>query len=108
LDGETVAFSVSFSFTPRVALVLFSLTFVGAGFTVMVAEANLPLSVLTVIFAVPTFSAVTLPLLLTLATEGLEEDQVRPVSASSGATVAFRVSLSPTARVALDLERVIF
>ena len=60
MDGETVAFNVSFSFTPRVALVLLSLTFVGAGFTVMIHDALLPLSVLTVIFAVPVFRAVTL------------------------------------------------
>ena len=103
-----MAFSVSFSFTPRVALVLFSLTFVGAGFTVMVADADLPLSVTTVIFVVPVFSAVTFPFFETVATEGLEEDQVKPVSASSGVSVFFSVRVSPTARVASDFESAIF
>ena len=62
---------------PSVRPKLLNLTLVGAGFTVTLQVAVLPFDVFTVIFAVPAFLAVTLPLLLTDATEELLLDQVQ-------------------------------
>ena len=60
----------------------------------------------TVICAVPSFFAVTVPLLSTVATSVLEEVQVTALlPASSGATVAFKEATPPSASVREVLSR---
>ena len=64
---------------------------VGASFTVTLQVAVLPLTVFTVITAVPTALAVTLPVLLTVATLLLLVDQVQVLFlAFAGKTVLTR------------------
>ena len=95
LVGVSVAFSVSFLPTFKVAFFLLRVTFVGAAGTVILQVAFLPLAVVTVMMAVPFFSALTTPFLLTLATLLLLLVQVRVVLALEGFTVAFRVRDRP-------------
>ena len=63
-------------------------------FTVTVTFAVLPLKVLTVMTAVPFFSALTFPFWSTLATFGALEVQVRAEAVLSG-SVAFSFSFLP-------------
>ena len=91
LAGETVAVSVSVSPIVKVRLVLFSVTPVTwIGLTVTEQVAFLPPSVVvTEIVALPAFTAVTTPVLETVATAVLLEVQVTDLSvAFAGATVA--------------------
>ena len=107
LDGLTVAVKVSVLPTIRVAVDLLSVTLVTemvSGFTVNTQVAFLPPSaVVTVMVAVPAFFAVTMPF-ETVATVVLEDDQVTFwFVALDGLTVAVKVSVLPTMRVAVDL-----
>ncbi len=110
LDGETVSNNVSVPPIERVVLDLFRVTpATGTLFGVTVTEqvAVLLLStVVTVIVAVPTATAVTTPF-VTVATEGSLLDQVTDLFvALDGETVSNNVSVPPIGRVVLDLLRV--
>ena len=99
-----MAESVSFAPILSVRAVLLSVTPVTAtevSLTVTLQVAVLPpSSVVTVMVASPTFTAVTLPLASTVAISGLSDFHVTFwLVASSGRTVAVRVSLPPTRRL---------
>ena len=102
LSGETVAARVKDSPSTSSLVLTSRVTWVTAmtlALTVTVQVAVFPPSVvLTVMVAVPAFTAVTLPLWSTVATAGAEEDQVTDV-ASPGDTVAESDWLSPSVRV---------
>ena len=77
---------------PSVRAVGLIFTLVGAGFTVTLQVAVLPFTVFTVIVAVPTALAVTLPVLLTVAALLLLVDHVQVLSlAFAGITVLIRL-----------------
>ena len=73
-----------------------------ADLQVTVHVALFPLEVLAVIIAVPAFTAVTLPLLLTLAILALLDVQVTDWLALEGYTVAVRYLLCPSVSVTDD------
>ena len=73
------------------------------GETVTLQVAVLPLSVVTVILAVPVPFAVTTPYWETVATLLLSEDQLKEVAASDGVTDGVRVQVSPTSRESEEL-----
>lgn len=74
----------------------------GVTVTWQVALLLLPSAVVTVIVAVPTIFAVTKPVLLTVATDVLLDDQVTLLSAvSSGDTVAVSCSVLSTIMLAV-------
>ena len=76
--------------------------------TFTLQEAFLPFWVLTVILAEPSPTAVTTPLLLTVATEVLEDSQVSLALALEGVSVVFSVSLLPMTRLASEGFKEIF
>ena len=59
-----------------------------------------------VIFAVPAATAVTLPVLSTVATDVLSEDHTTVSVESDGVTVAIKVSSNPSAKARLFVLRV--
>ena len=79
-------------------MVLSSLMVSGAGLTVILQAAVLPLDVLTVIVAVPTAFPVTLPAEFTEATEALLEVHVNVSAVFAGKTEAINVASSPIPR----------
>lgn len=110
VNGETVAVRVSDAPSVRVNVDLFRLTPVTetvAALTVTVQLAVfVPSSVVTVIVAVPALTAVTLPVLLTVATDVFDDLQLTFLFvAVDGATVAVSVSDVPSVRVSVDLFR---
>ena len=106
-SGPIVAVRVTVSPTFREAEVLLRVTLVtGVGMTVIVQLAVMS-PAFAVMVAVPKFFAVTTPL-ETVATVASEVAHVTVLSvASSGPTVAMRVTVSPTFSEALLLSRVI-
>ena len=107
--GNTVTVREADSPTFRSSVDLFRdtpVTVITDGDTVTVQDAVLfPSSVVTVMVAVPAFSAVTLPL-LTVATEVLSDFHVIfLLVAFAGDTVAVRVAESPTFRSKDDLSK---
>ena len=106
-SGLTVAVRVTVSPAWREALVLSRVTLVTGVATTVTAQVALLSPALAVMVAEPTFLAVTTPL-LTVAAEASEVVQVTVLSvASSGLTVAVRVTVSPAFREALVLSSVI-
>ena len=83
------------------------ITPVGAAFTVTLHTAFLPLKVLTEMFVLPAFRAVTRPWGSTVATSGWLDFHVSAEDELPG-RVATRDSSSPAPRVAFDLLRVTF
>ena len=106
-SGPTVALRVTVSPTSRDTVVLsrlIDLTRVGTTVTAQVADIS---SAFAVMVAVPSFLAVTMPF-STVAISVSELLQVIVLSvASSGLTVALRVTVSPTFRDAVVLSRLI-
>ena len=104
--GKTVAIKVSLPPTSNERVFLFKVTLVTGLFTVtthvsFLVESNCEV---TVIVAVPALSAVTLPVLSTLATEPLLVDQVTFLFvALDGKTVAISVSFAPISKVKVFL-----
>ena len=101
-SGFTVAVSVSESPSVNANSVLFSVTEVTTTTSLLtVTEQVADLSpAWAVIVTLPSFTAVTLPFASTVATVASDEDQVTVLSvASSGFTVAVRVSESPSVNV---------
>lgn len=95
--GLISAFRVTVSPTLRLTLVALMLTLVtamGAMTLTVHLATNPPSLVLTLITVEPAVTAVTLPVLLTVATDGLSEDHVTDLSvAPSGVITGSRVSL---------------
>jgi hypothetical protein len=103
-SGFTVAVRVTVSPAFKVALGLLSVTLVTGVGTTVTAHVALLSPDFAVIVAVPTLCAVTTPA-LTLATDPSVLDQVTVLSvASSGFTVAVRVTVSPTFKEAFGLS----
>ena len=97
-SGTIVAVSVSLLPLRREREVLFNETPDTGTVTVISQVAVLPFEVVTVIVVVPDPTAVIVPL-LTVATDSLEEDQVKVLSVVSlGVIVAVKVELSPLTR----------
>ena len=110
LLGLIVATSVSACCSSSVSVVLFKLTLsIGTGFlvTVTVHVASFPFTVVTVIVALPSLTAVTFPLLSTVATSGLLDFHVNVVSSvvSLGLIVATSVSASCSSNVKVVLSK---
>ena len=107
--GSTVAVSCSCEPASRVASGLFKTIDVASLNTVtaQVALRSVPSVVLAVMVALPTATAVTRPLLSTLATLGSDEVQVTDCAASRGSTVAVSCSCKPASRVASGLFKTI-
>ena len=92
--------------TSKVNDVLFNDTEVGTACTVTLQLAVFPFAVFTVIVAVPTCFAVTLPLLSTVATLVFELLQVHFLFAAfDGYTVALRFEVFPVSSVKVVLLR---
>ena len=105
-SGLTVAERVTVSPAFREALVLSRVTLVTGVATTVTAQVAALSPALAVMVAEPTFLAVTTPL-LTVATEASEVVQVTVLSvASSGLTVAERVTLSPAFKERLSASSV--
>ena len=109
--GFTAAARVYLSPITRLSLFLFRLTpSTGTSFAVTVTSqvsVNSPSSVVTVIFAVPAVTAVTLPFSSTFATSALSLLQLTfLLLAPSGATVAVSTALSPVSISSVFLSRV--
>ena len=103
--GEKIAVKVSLLPLIRERLFLFRLTPDARTLTVTSQVAVLPFAVVTVMVAVPTPTAVTVPF-VTIATFVLEDAQVKVLSVvSAGATVAVKVSLPPLIKERLFLFR---
>ena len=110
LLGLIVATNVSACCSSSVNVVLFKLTLsIGTGFlvTVTVHVASFPFTVVTVIVALPSLTAVTFPLLSTVATSGLLDFHVNVVSSvvSLGLIVATSVSASCSSNVKVVLSK---
>ena len=112
-DGRTVALRVTVSATLRLAVVLFSVidsASVSFFVTVILQVADLfePSVVVAVIVASPALTAVTTPLALTVATDVFDDFHVTDLFVVfDGRTVALRVSVSATLRLAVVLFNVI-
>ena len=105
LSGLTVAVKVTVSPAFNEALVLFSVTLVTGVASTVIKQVAVLSPALAVMVALPTFFAVTTPL-LTVATEASDVVQVTVLSvASSGLTVGVKVTVSPTFSDALVLFR---
>ena len=105
-DGFTVAVRVTVSPALRDAVVLFSVTEVTSVATTVIVQVAVLLPALAVMVAVPTFFAVTTPF-ETVAIVSSEDVQVTVLSvASSGFTVAVRVTDSPALSEAVVLSSV--
>ena len=109
LEGATVAVSVVVEPTFKVALVLLKVTLETGTFTVTAQVAVLePSAVVTVMVAEPAVTAVTLPVLSTVATAVLLLFQETDLLvALSGVIVAVNVADSPTLRLIFVLLSVI-
>ncbi len=110
-SGEIVTLSLLVSSTDNVSAELsneISLIFIAVTLIEQVVETPLPSSALQVIVALPADLAVTSPLLLTVATDVLEELQLTLLSvALLGKTVALSCFVPPTSNVTEDVLRLI-
>ena len=105
--GSSVVRSRKVSPTPRISSCAFSVTLSGAFLTVSVQVAFFLLAVVTVILAVPAPTAVTRPVLFTVATLVLSLVHVRLETVPAG-SVATSCRVSPALRVALVWSSVTF
>lgn len=102
--GETVYRKVAFPPESRVTRLKFSLIFFTCGLTTRTVQvAFFPLAVVTVIFVLPAFSAVTCPLAFTVATFGLLLLHVSLLVTPAGRSVAVRDFVFPILIVMEDL-----